>query len=142
MMVRFCLLLLLQIFLPGLLATNRDRKFIFEWRQRWEPRRPNFGSMFTLWYCPPPPPYLLESSSYMLFRLQNLDSRGVIWKIFRNKDLRVLIFFEAISSRLICQVPNLEDENPRNRLLSPRRHRDTEKSFFRLIGGSVLLFSS
>ncbi len=37
---------------------------------------------------PPPPSPLVESWSYMLFRLQNIDSPGLIWKIFRNKDLR------------------------------------------------------
>jgi hypothetical protein len=29
----------------------------------------------------------------MLFRLQNVDSPGVIWKIFRNKDLGEILRF-------------------------------------------------
>src|SRR5260370_23574930 len=36
---------------------------------------------------PLPPPCPLESRSYMLFRQQNIDSRWVIRKIFRNKEL-------------------------------------------------------
>src|SRR5260370_429284 len=37
---------------------------------------------------PPPPSPFVESWSYMLSRLQTIDSPGLIWKIFRNKDLQ------------------------------------------------------
>src|SRR5271163_4467346 len=35
----------------------------------------------------PSPPGYLQSSSYIVFRLQNLGRKGLIWKIFHDKDL-------------------------------------------------------
>src|SRR6266849_3640663 len=40
-----------------------------------------------VWWVPPPP-WLVESWSCILFRLQNIEYTGLIRKIFRNKDLK------------------------------------------------------
>ena len=39
------------------------------------------------YYHPPLPPSLLESWGWAVENFQNLEGKGLIWKIFRNKEL-------------------------------------------------------
>jgi len=38
-------------------------------------------------YYHPPPPWVLKSLGWAVENFQNLEGRGLIWKIFRNKEL-------------------------------------------------------
>jgi len=68
--------------------------------------------LLTRVYYYAPPPWPLESEGYPVENFQNLEPKGVIWKIFRNKELdsksSVLSRFgldsgPSVMSTIVCQ---------------------------------------